>query len=59
MAQMRGRETPNQHFGYSNPEHLYSFIFGRVFIETVTVLLVAYISKNTSGRQADVRTCYS
>ena len=66
-AQMRGRETHNQEVELSNPEHLISFIFLAQFllhnigywIETVAALLVSSVSKITSGRGADVRTCYT
>ena len=51
VAQMRRRETPDQQVGYSNPDHLSSFLvdfllhnFGSL-IETVAALLVASVSK--------------
>ena len=31
VGEMRGRETPSQYVGYSNPEHLNSFIFSSNF----------------------------
>ena len=60
---MQELETSQQQVGFSSPEHLNSFLlveFLLVFmgnlIETVAALLVASVSKITSGLGADVRT---
>ena len=54
LAEMRGREISNQQVGYSYLGRFFQHNIDSL-IETVAALLVASVSKITSGRGADVR----
>ena len=62
MVQIRGHKTPNQQFGYSNPDYLNSFLIEFLLlnigslIELLAALLLPSVSKITSGSRAVVRT---
>ena len=59
---MRGHKTPNQQFGYSNPDYLNSFVIEFLLlnigslIELLAALLLPSVCKITSGSRAVVRT---
>ena len=58
---MRGRETPNQQVGYSNPDYLNSFFVDFMLnnigtlIENVAAILMAGVCKISRVREADMR----
>ena len=63
VAQMRGRETPNQQVGYSNPVYLKSFFLIEfmlhnigTLIENVTAILMTNVCKISRVREADMRS---